>query len=122
MAEQVDSFRVMHLLIVTGAFILRKMPCIGRCKEGQSKPASIVVGDQGSQHVQQDPVQGAEGGEPGELDRVPLQLVHCPCHDHTWGQGFDPLTGCPFSTLILFLLFYNKKKNRSTTHIKRNLI
>ena len=112
----------MHLLIDTGAFIFQKMPCIGRCKEGQSEPASIVVGDQGSQHVQQDPVQGAEEGEPGELDRVPLQLVHCPCHDHTWGQGFDPLTGGPFSTLILFLLFYNKKKNRSTTHIKRNLI
>ena len=92
----------------TGAFNFGKMPSIDGCKEGQSKPASIFFGDQGSQHVQQEPVQGAEEGKPGELDRVPLQLVHCSCHDHTWGQGLDPLTGCPFATLI----YYNNNKNR----------
>ena len=92
----------------TGAFNFGKMPSIDGCKEGQSQPASIFFGDQGSQHVQQEPVQGAEEGKPGELDRVPLQLVHCSCHDHTWGQGLDPLTGCPFATLM----YYNNNKNR----------
>ena len=69
---------------------------------------TLTDGDSGFEQLQQGPVQGAEEGEPQELDRVPLQLVHCSCHDHTWGQGLDPLTGCPFATLI----YYNNNKNR----------
>ena len=55
---------------------------------------TLIDGDSGFKQVQQEPVQGAEEGEEAEFDRVPLQLVHCPCHDHTWGQGFDTITGC----------------------------
>ena len=56
---------------------------------------TLLDGDSGFKRIQQALVQGAEEGEePGELDRVALQLVHCPCYDHSWGQGFDPVTGC----------------------------
>ena len=82
--------------INTGAFNFWKMPHIDWCKEGRSKPAPIFVGDQSSQRIQQDLVQEAEEEKQGELDSVALQLVHCSCHDHTWGQRQDPHTGCPF--------------------------